>query len=238
MKSITAALLYRARYVLPMSAPVIENGAVVVRDGMIVAVGSYFDLQRDFSSAVTRDLGDVILMPGLINAHCHLDYTMMRNQLELGSGFTTWVQSLNKIKFSLQEEEVLAAMIKGMNELYQWGCTSIANIVSFPQLLEKLPTSPQRLWHLIEVMDIRGPQQGEEGLKIAETFFRKQKKGKVVFGISPHAPQTASQELYRASTQFAQQCQILFCTHLAESEEELEMFAQGGGALFDFLESL
>ena len=92
-------IFYRARCVMSMSAPPIEDGGVVVQDGVIVAVGKYTDLHSQFSSASYHDLGEVILMPGLINAHCHLDYTMMRNQLQPGSGFTKWIQELNKIKF-------------------------------------------------------------------------------------------------------------------------------------------
>lgn len=238
--SLQPSVLYRARYVMPMSAPPLEDGGVVARDGVIVAVGNYADLKRQFSSAISHDLGDVILMPGLINAHCHLDYTMMRNQLQPGSAFTSWVQELNKIKFSLQEENVVAAMAQGWEELYSWGCTSVANIVSFPNLLSKLPSSPLRLWQLIEVMDIRGPQQGEEGLQIAESFFKKNQEdnnGKIKFGISPHAPQTTSQALFRGAAQLARQHHIPFCTHLAESEEEFEMFTQGGGMLFEFFKN-
>jgi len=234
-------IFYRARYVMPMSAPPIEDGGVVVQDGMIVAVGKYADLHSQFSSVIYHDLGEVILMPGLINAHCHLDYTMIRNQLQPGSGFTTWIQELNKIKFSLQEEDVVTAMVQGWEELYSWGCTSIANIVSFPRLLEKLPASRLRLWQLIEVMDIRGPQQGKEGLQVVEYFLKQNHEGdrdrKIKFGISPHAPQTTSQGLYRSSAQLAQQSCVPFCTHLAESEEEFEMFTQGSGVLFDFLKS-
>lgn len=233
--------IYQAQYVLPMSASPLEDGGVVVQDGVIVAVGRSTDLKKQFSSAVSHDLGEVILMPGLINAHCHLDYTMMRNQLQPASSFTSWIQGLNKIKFLIQEEDVIAAIVKGWEELYLWGCTSVANIVSFPNLLSKLPVPPLRLWQLIEVMDIRGSHQGEEGLQIAESFLKKNQKnkgdGKIKFGISPHASYTASQGLYRGAAQLAQQYHIPFCTHLAESEEEFEMFTKGSGALFEFLKS-
>jgi cytosine/adenosine deaminase-related metal-dependent hydrolase len=233
--------IYQARYVLPMSAPPLEDGGVVVHQGMIVAVGPSADLKRQFSSATFHDLGDVILMPGLINAHCHLDYTMMRHQLQSGSGFTSWIQGLNKIKFSLSQEDVVAAIVQGWEELYSWGCTSIANIVSFPTLLEKLPAPPLRLWQLMEVMDIRGLQQGEEGLQITEDLLKKNQENnadeKITFGISPHAPQTTSQGLYRGAAQLAQRYHVPFCTHLAESEEEFEMFTKGNGPLFDFLKN-
>ncbi len=224
-----------------MSDPIIEDGGVVVQDGVIIAVGKNADLKSHFSTAAIHDLGDAILMPGLINAHTHLDYTMMKNRLQSGIGFTAWVQGLNKIKFLLEEKEVISAMVEGMNELHQWGCTAAANIVAFPQLLKKLPISPLRLWQLIEVMDIRGPQQGEEGLCTTKNFLTKNHQSdsnrKIRFGISPHAPQTASQGLYRAANRLVQQYHVPFCTHLAESEEEFKMFTQGSGELSDFLKN-
>lgn len=230
---------YRARWIIPMSAPPMEEGGVIVDHGKIIAVGRSRELKKKYSATIDHDLGEAILMPGLINAHTHLDYTMMKNQLEPRNNFTAWIQGLNKIKFSLQPEEVIAAMIQGMGELQKWGCTAVANIVAFPEVLEKLPFSSLRLWHLIEIMDIRGPQQGEERIRVAEKFFEEKPKigndPKIKFGISPHAPQTTSQGLYRASIQLAQQYQIPFCTHLSESEEEFEMFTQGTGMLFDFL---
>ncbi len=229
--------LYRARYVMPMNAPIIEDGAVVVADGVIIAVAQNEALRRDYPQATYHDLGEVILMPGLINAHCHLDYTMMRGQLAPGSSFTSWVQELNKIKFALQEKDFLAAIEEGARELYSWGCTTVLNIESFPDLLSKQSAAPLRLWQFLEVMDIRGPQQGIEGLATAEDFLKKNTNEKVGFGISPHAPPTTSQELYRGTSSLAKKYNVPFCTHLAESEEEFEMFMQGSGVLFDFLKN-
>lgn len=236
------SLLFRARYVMPMSTSILENGGVVVRDGLIISVGNYPDLKRQFPLAIENELGDVVLMPGLINAHTHLEYTMMKNRLQSEAGFTNWIQDLNKIKFLLREEEIVFAMLEGMKELHQWGCVAAANIVSFPALIEKSPSLPLHLWNFIEMMDIRGPQQGEEGLQIAENFLKQHQQyhadKKIKFGISPHAPQTTSQSLYQASVQLIKKYQAPFCTHLAESEEEFEMFTEGSGMLFDFLKSL
>ena len=237
MNSSLALQVYRARYVMPMSAPIIEDGAVVVADGIILAVAQHEALRRDYPQAIYHDLGEVILMPGLINAHCHLDYTMMRGQLAPGSSFTSWIQGLNKIKFALQEQDFLTAIEEGARELYSWGCTTVCNIESFSNLLSKPLGAPLRLWQFLEVMDIRGPQQGMEGLATAEDFLKKKIDEKINFGISPHAPQTTSQVLYRGAHDLAKKNKIPFCTHLAESEEEFEMFAHGSGVLFDFLKS-
>ncbi|HLB33101.1 MAG: hypothetical protein A3F67_00065 [Verrucomicrobia bacterium RIFCSPHIGHO2_12_FULL_41_10] len=276
---------YRARYMLPMSSPPIEDGAVLVDNGQIIDLGCATDLRKKYPEATYHDLGEVILLPGLINAHCHLDYTMMRGKIRSGGSFTNWVKELNRLKFSYREEDFLAAITEGMEELSAWGCTTAVNIASFPELIPKLPCkysvnpsvecaptnhqndlsnlnqptayslqpiasirpvgrivtlplSPLRLWHLMEVMDIRGAKQGEEGMRAVEDFLRKEPRFQGGWGISPHAPQTVSKELYRSARNMAEGYHVPFCTHLAESEEEFEMFTKGSGFLFDFLKGL
>ena len=79
-------MILRARLVVPIAADVIENGAVVVEGNPIVAVGPADEIQARWYGP-TKDLGDVALMPGLINAHCHLDYTILRNAIHPPNSF-------------------------------------------------------------------------------------------------------------------------------------------------------
>ncbi len=76
-----ATRLYRGSSVLTMSSPPISDGGLAVRGSEVLAVGRWKDLLSEHPAAIQEDLGEVILMPGLINAHCHLDYTMMRGAL-------------------------------------------------------------------------------------------------------------------------------------------------------------
>ena len=71
-------MIFRARIVLPIESPPIENGAVSIEENRIVAVGGAAEIRAGHSGDVV-DLGEVVLLPGLINAHCHLDYSMMRH---------------------------------------------------------------------------------------------------------------------------------------------------------------
>ncbi len=230
--------IYRARYLLPMSAPVIEDGAVLIHNGVILDVGKYSDLKPHYASVAYHDLGAVLLLPGLINAHVHLDYTMMRGKLSAGDSFVTWIQKLNERKASLHQEDYFKAIVEGAHELSTWGCTSCCNIESFADLIEKLPPLPLRTWHCLEMMDIRGREQGEQGLALLESLLRKKERLTTLLGISPHAPLTCSQRLYERAAFLARGHQLPFCTHLAESQEELEMFAHSRGPWFDFLKRL
>jgi cytosine/adenosine deaminase-related metal-dependent hydrolase len=233
--------LYRARTVLPVASPPLEDGAVAVQGNEIVDVGRWSDLLAEHPSALREDLGEVILMPGLINAHCHLDYTMMKGAIFGGASFSVWIQRLNAVRQSLETNDYLDSIGEGLQELRRWGCTTVLNIESFPELLPLIPESPIRVWWFLEVMDIRSRLQSSEALAGAIQFFEKAGKatqGDGGFGISPHAPYTVSRELYELSSLYAREHQLPICTHLAESDEEMAMFSAGEGPLYEFLRSI
>jgi cytosine/adenosine deaminase-related metal-dependent hydrolase len=73
-------VLLRARTVLPITAPPLEDGAVLVSGDRIRAVGPWSELRQN-AVGPTVDLGEVVLLPGLVNAHCHLDYTRLAGRL-------------------------------------------------------------------------------------------------------------------------------------------------------------
>lgn len=230
--------VYRAGHVFPVSSPVINDGGIAVRDGIIIGVGGWKDISSQYPAAAVEDLGDGILMPGIINAHCHLDYTMMRGALLGGGSFSGWIQRINAIRRSLDQADFLASIASGMRELRRWGCTSVLNIESFPELIPMVEDTPLRIWWFLEVMDIRSRLESSEALAGAINFFERASAGGPGFGISPHAPYTVSRELFELVRRFSEKYQLPVCTHLAESEEELAMFTKGEGKLYEFLRSL
>ncbi len=233
-----ATRLFRARTILPISRPGISDGGLAVRDGEILAVGEWNDLARELPAASREDLGEVILMPGLINAHCHLDYTMMRGSLFGGGSFSAWIQRLNAMRRSLDQRDYLDSIASGLAELRHWGCTTVLNIESFPELLPFLPDSPIRVWWFLEVMDVRSRLESSEALAGAIQFLEKARDHAGGLGISPHAPYTVSRDLYELSSAFSTKHGLPLCTHLAESLEEMQMFAKGEGPLHAFLSSI
>ena len=90
-------LLLRARVVLPVSRPPIPDGAVLVTGRRIAAVGRWRDLAAH-SPKKTLDLGEAVLLPGLVNAHCHLDYTDMAGQFPPPKVFTDWLKLITATK--------------------------------------------------------------------------------------------------------------------------------------------
>src|SRR4051812_31259392 len=112
-------MILKARTVVTMDGPPIPDGAVIVRGNRIIAVGPQEELQRCEEGPVI-DLGDQVLLPGLINAHCHLDYSMMRHAIVPPTSFTAWVQRINALKRSLDSADYLEAIARGFGELKRW----------------------------------------------------------------------------------------------------------------------
>jgi len=221
-----------------MSRPPLEDGGLAVRGSEILAVGHWDDLIREHPGALREDLGEMILLPGLINAHCHLDYTMMRGALFGGESFALWIQRLNAMRRSLDQSDYLEAIASGLEELKHWGCTTVLNIESFPELVPFLPESPIRTWWFLEVMDVRSRLETGEALAGAIRFFEKAGEGHGGFGISPHAPYTASRDLYELVQKYSEKYRMPVCTHLAETQEEMAMFRDAEGPLYEFLRSI
>jgi aminodeoxyfutalosine deaminase len=230
-------IILKARVVVTMDGPPLENCAVAVDGNTIVAVGKPEELEW-LDAAHVQDLGDVVLMPGLINAHCHLDYTMMRYAIAPPASFSAWVRRLNALKRSLDTEDYLRAIWRGFRRLKQWGTTTVCNIESFPELMLEIVDPPIRTWWFYEMIDIRHRFTTEDVVVGALSFFQKQPITLSRFGLSPHAPYTASQQLYELANACASTFTMALTTHVAESREETQMFRDARGPLYDFLRSL
>ncbi len=230
-------MIYRARTLITMDGPPIDDGAVAVVDDQIADVGRSDEVRTRQRGAVT-DLGDVALLPGLINAHCHLDFTSLRGVIAPQRSFADWIRQINGLRRDLSEEDFLASIASGFAEAQRWGTTTIANIESMPALLQKMAPPPLRTWWFAELIDVRRTEPAEKMVEEALSFFQGKENWPGGFGVSPHAPYTASPELSRLAAVSAAQRDMLLTMHLAEAEEEMEMFRAGGGPLFDLLQSL
>lgn len=229
--------ILRARLVLTGDGNAIDDAGVEIAGNRIVDVGPMRELRQRSAGPVT-DLGEVLLMPGLINAHCHLDFTCMRGAILSGTSFSAWVRRINDLKRTLTDSEYLQSIADGFAELQRHGTTTVFNIESFPELMMRLPPPPIRTWWFYELMDIRNRLHTEEVVAGALTFFEERPGWTGGFGLAPHAPFTTSPDLYRAARDCSLKYGMPMTTHLAESDEEFEMFANGSGRMFDFLAGL
>ncbi|MDQ3199308.1 MAG: amidohydrolase family protein, partial [Verrucomicrobiota bacterium] len=228
--------IYRAETVVTMDGPPIDDGAVAVEGNRIVDVGRSADLRARSDTVI--DLGEVVLLPGLINAHCHLDFTALRRAIAPQRSFADWIRQINGRRRDLDDEDFLASIAQGFAEARRWGTTTIANIESMPALLNRMPPPPLRTWWFAELIDVRPRLPAGEMVADALSCFRGKDDWLGGFGLSPHSPYTASPELSQLATDRAAENKLLLTMHVAESAEEMEMFRDGRGDLFDLLKSL
>jgi aminodeoxyfutalosine deaminase len=214
-----------------MDGSPIEDGAVTIAGDRIVAVGRFRELRE---GGTIIDLGEVVLLPGLINAHCHLDFTLLRGKIEPQPSFADWIRQINTSRRELTEEDYLDSIMTGFEDAQRWGTTTIASIESFPSLLERMAPPALRTWWFAELIDIRAALSADEVVARTLAHFAGKENWRGGFGLSPHAPYTASRQLTLRAAETGLPIQM----HVAESHEEMEMFRHGRGALFDFLQSL
>jgi aminodeoxyfutalosine deaminase len=225
-------MIVRARIVVTMDGPPIEDGAAAISGNRIIDVGKFSEIKiRNVGDVV--DLGDRALLPGLINAHCHLDYTCLCEQIPPPKSFTDWIRAINAAKAKLSAQDYVASINEGFAEARQFGTTTIANLTAFPELIAEIDPSI-RTWWFAELIDVRAPEQASKLVDSAMESL----KGTRTWGLAPHALFTASMDLYRRCEEVAQREKVLLTTHLAESREEMEMFRNGSGPLYDFMKKI
>lgn len=222
-------MILRARCVLTMDGAPIENGAVSIRDNLIENVGLWSDVRISAAGEVV-DLEDCILMPGLINVHCHLDYTNLRGAIPPQLSFTDWIRAINRAKAEMKEADYLAAVIDGIGEAARFGTTTIANLEALPGVIAKVPEERMRIWWFVEMIAVQRRVTALETLASIS--------GQSRTGLAPHAPYTAPAALYAETANLTRERQLLATTHLAESNEETEMFRDGGGKLYEFMKKI
>ena len=224
--------IIRARVVVPMAGEPIEDGAVAIAGNQIADVGRFKEVRAHYGGEVL-DLGEQILLPGLINAHCHLDYTCLRGKIPPQASFTDWIRAINAEKAKLTARDYVASINEGFAEAQKSGTTTIVNLTAFPELIAEIK-EPIRTWWFGELIDVRNPDQASEIVERAVESLRSANH----WGLAPHAPFTASADLYARCDEIARREDVLLTTHLAESSEETQMFRDAAGPLYDFLKGI
>src|ERR1700677_3718999 len=227
-------MLYLADSVLPLSSSPISHGAVRVEGSEIIAVGPASELTPQPGEEVVN-LGASTILPGLINAHCHLDFTRLKGALSARGGFTEWIKMINALRRSFTTNDYVDSIAEGFELLAQGGTTTVANIEAVPEVLPHLPVPPLRTWWFLELIDVRSRINEDETLLGALSFFESHPEWLGGFGLSPHAPYTAPIDLFPLGRVGGGKNGMLSTTAIAESVEEHEMFSHGGGPLYEFL---
>lgn len=232
-------LILRARIVLPVTAPPVENGVVLIFRDRIAVVGAWKDLPAELKSAAGSkivDLGDAILLPGLVNAHCHLDYTGMAGLWPPQKKFTDWIPRMLAAKAEWSYSDYARSWISGAKMLLQSGTTTVADIEAAPELLPEVwDSTPLRVISFLEMTGVRSKRDPAEILHNAMEKLESIPHPRCAAALSPHAPYSTSPALLRLCAEAARDRKLPIAVHVAESEQEFEMFTRARGEMFDWL---
>lgn len=216
--------LVRSRILLPITAPPIEDGAVLISGPRIQAVGRWADLSRTHVGP-TLDLGESVLLPGLVNAHCHLDYSNFAGHLPPQKHFTDWIQGVLPLKAQWGFSEYAASWLNGAGQLLASGCTTVLDIEAVPELLpDSWQATPMRVLSALEMTGVRSGRPAAAILAEALVWVERLSHSRCATALAPHAPYSTLPQLLSLTARVAAERQLLTTIHVAESADEFDMF--------------
>lgn len=244
-------MIYRARFVVPANAPVIENGAIEVGPGTIIAVEHSSKLSRPQS----RDFGDAALLPGFVNAHTHLELSLLHNRVPPGPDFVDWLERLVATRLDDLRKEIPSssanptstvdpasyvsrAVTKGIRESLASGVTTMGDISAAPGASRTaLAASPLSVVSYGEVI-ATGIGVSLLKSRLSAAADRSADTRKLHAAISPHSPYTVQIDALKTCVEAANQNNLRLCIHAAETAEEEVFTRTGSGRIFEFLRNL
>jgi aminodeoxyfutalosine deaminase len=221
--------VYEADWICPVSSAPVRDGRVTVEEGRIQAVEAGSVAPR---SDVVRFPGCVII-PGFVNAHAHLELTALRGLLD-DVPFADWIPRLTDAKYRLMSAaDILTSARLGAVEMLRAGVTCVGEVMDLGAGWQAM-----REFDLqgIAYQEVFGPAESQaddalSGLMRKVDACRQDQTPTRRIGVSPHAPYTVSQKLYRAVDAYAHRERLRLTTHIAESPDE-GMFVRWGGGVF------
>lgn len=232
-------MIYEAEWILPITSPAIKRGAVLVEDGSIVDFGPTAEVRERHPEQAVTAFHDAILLPGFVNAHVHLDYSVFRGLFD-DCDFGDWMLRFMGAKRRLDSNDYAASALLGAMECVGSGITSIGDTVFDGEATMRAANRfGLRAFTFVEAFGM-DDSKIKQVVKLAGERIERLKEiagplAKV--GLSPHAPYTVSGRLYRALAEYAREHGYKVATHVAESQAEVTFIRDGSGVLaHDFRE--
>lgn len=228
--------VYSARWVVPVSEAPIENGAVAVAGDVIAGVGTQAEIVKRFPEFRVESLGEAIILPGLVNAHTHLELTAMRGYLENEErDFFAWLRKLTVARVErMTPDDIRVSATWGACEAVRAGITRVDDASDSAVM-------SMRALHDVGLRGVVYQESfGPDARLVTENFEKLKAKLEelksietelVRAGVSPHAPYTVCGPQLELIADLAKTEGLPLMMHAAESEAE-EMFVRDGCGVF------
>ena len=202
-----------------------RNGAIAIERGTILAVGPRDMVIRKYPRHHIYSFPNAALMPGLVNAHTHLELPLMIRPSRT-ENYAHWVLRLLRAKSRLSRENLRYAVTENIETLITSGTTTVAEICTHgisPDILRK---SGMRTVVYFEIIAMQ-----PTGWEKAVPAFPAWRSGLVHFGLSPHTPHTVSKAVLTYVRDRARRNALPLCMHIAETADELMLLRGKPGSL-------
>jgi aminodeoxyfutalosine deaminase len=229
----------RARWVLPISSPPLDDGWVDVLDGRITGSGQG---SGDADAGDERDLGHVALMPGLVNAHTHLELSYLADAVPPAFGFTDWIRQVMALRRAQPDPAspvIQDAARDAISALRAAGTAAVGDISNTLVTVPLLNERPLAAAVFFEVLRFR-EREAETVIRDAMARLRLVPPAPHVrVWPAPHASYSVSAGLFQAMRAWLDTDPLSRTSvHLAESPEETELLTRGTGPFRDLLQDL
>ncbi len=229
-------MVIRSRFIVPIDAPPIENGALAFNDGRITAIGPAVRV----GGGPILDFGDAVILPGFVNAHTHLELSLLAGIVPPSSDFTDWLRRLFTARRERLsgEDDIRCSVRVGVDDSLRAGVTTVGDITATPSWTrEVLASSPIRAVSFGEVIAI-GVLRGSLPRRLDAACHPEFAGDRMRIAVSPHAPYTVEPDGFRACARKADEIGISLCIHLAETRAEDAFTRDGAGPLAEHLRNL
>jgi len=249
-----------ARWVIPVDQPPIEDGVVEIADGRIVEVRR----RAGAPDNATLDLGHAALLPALVNAHAHLEFSDLAEPIQPATPFTQWIRNL--LAYRREREQPISKLVRdGLREAARSGTGLVGEIaagdwqpaeIAAAVQASDFDGSPPAVVAFRELIGLL-PEQAADQLALAQRHIDECRKllnadktsdeatpggGPTAGGgltvrpaLSPHAPYSVGLDLYHQLVDLARRESVPLCIHLAETPAELELLDRGTGEFVEML---
>lgn len=232
----------RAAWLFPVDSAPIRGGTICIQNGLIESIDSHS------SGHVTREFPHAVVLPGLINPHTHLEFSMLPGPLgEPGSPFAQWIRDVvawRQSQFADAEpgsdsDRWHTAIRRGLSDSLRAGVTVLGEICTRDVGADAYTARGFAGVVFRELLGFQATRMTDQQ-QVAVRYERQLARRTPMFhwGFSPHAPYTVRWELLEWIVGRAQKYDLPLAMHLAESRAELELLRHGTGPLRECLESL
>ena len=199
-------------------APVI-NGAIVIHSGLIREIGKADTIIRKYPGNRVVRMEHSLLMPGLVNAHVHLELPPLPDLIRT-RGYADWVLTIIKTKKDFTQNTYTSAVKQNINAIIASGATTVAEICSHNASPAAISQSGLRAVIYQEIISM-------EQIPRKVILPRRRRSSPLIkFGLSPHSSHTVSEAVLNVVRSYAAEKRLGICMHVAETQDELHLFQQ------------